>query len=531
VTHDAETYDRGKSKRLTVLITNIAFAFRSGTEIVVDQIARGLSRRGHRPIVFAPYVAGALAEELRRNGIAVVDRLNQIGFKPDIIHGQHNVATVMALAAFPSCPALFSCHDFVAMKDRAPLLPRIRRYLAVDEVCRERLIGDGVPEDKIDIVYNAVELEQFARRSPLPPRPERALVLTKGVEHLPIVRAAVQKAGLALDELGSGPGMVVDDLPARLPNYDLVIATARMAKEAMAVGCAVVVCDHRGFAGLATTKVLAEWRRHNFGRRILNSRVTENNLLQAIANYDSDDAAKVTDFIRAKDNLDSHIDQLERVYAAILDDTNAASPAEDMMALGKFLEDFLISRDFSRPWAALYQNVVDESTDVMERALHRHTTKLQAAIMGRFNDLTVRMEGRLEKMTEHPTQPIDLAEYVIHNEAAVNFDEYLSFTTPRQQWSYALSIACPQIVLPSYIEIETHVESGAVGFGLTGPELKEHLVEEIFVRAKNSRQLIRIPVPEPKLVRMRLVVRNASEKSETSRGTIYCATVLVANTW
>jgi hypothetical protein len=41
------------SDRLTVLITNIAFSFRSGTEIVVDQIARGLNQRGHRPIVFS----------------------------------------------------------------------------------------------------------------------------------------------------------------------------------------------------------------------------------------------------------------------------------------------------------------------------------------------------------------------------------------------------------------------------------------------------------------------------------------------
>ena len=31
-------------------------------------------------------------------------------------------------------------------------------------------------------------------------------------------------AGLVLEELGSGAGAVVDDLPARLPAYDIVIA-------------------------------------------------------------------------------------------------------------------------------------------------------------------------------------------------------------------------------------------------------------------------------------------------------------------
>src|SRR5438876_8255636 len=192
--------------RLTILITNIAFAFRSGTEIVVDQIARGLNRRGHRPIVFAPYIGGGLTAGLRLSGIAVVDRLNQVGCTPDIIHGQHNVTTVMALAAFPRTPALFSCHDFDAPKDRAPLLPRIRRYIAVDDCCRERLVRDGAPPDRIDVVYNAVDLDQYRPRGPLPSQPQRALILTKGTEHLATVRSAAARAGLALDELGSGAG-------------------------------------------------------------------------------------------------------------------------------------------------------------------------------------------------------------------------------------------------------------------------------------------------------------------------------------
>jgi hypothetical protein len=48
----------------TVLITNIALYQQSGTEVVVEQLADGLRRRGHRPIVFAPML-GPLAEEMR----------------------------------------------------------------------------------------------------------------------------------------------------------------------------------------------------------------------------------------------------------------------------------------------------------------------------------------------------------------------------------------------------------------------------------------------------------------------------------
>ena len=379
---------------LTVLITNIAFAFRSGTEIVVDQIARGLHRRGHRPIVFAPYVGGGLTDGLRLRGIAVVDRLKDVGCTPDIIHGQHNVTTVMALAAFPRTPALFSCHDFDAPKDRAPLLPRIRRYVAVDDTCRERLVRDGAPPDRVEVVYNAIDLDQYRQRGPLPPRAKRALVLTKGTGHLAVVRSAAARAGLVLDELGSGSGAVVDDLPARLPAYDIVIGTARMAKEAIAAGCAVVVCDHRGFAGLATTGTLDDWRRHNFGRRILAQPATEDRLVDAFARYDADDAARVSAIVRAEDNLDSHIDRFEGIYGSILDDAGAIDPAADLEALAPFLEDFLISRNFSRPWVELHRNVTDDAGDVLELALSRHTGTLRTEIVQRLDDLARRLDAR-----------------------------------------------------------------------------------------------------------------------------------------
>ena len=382
------------ARSLTVLITNIAFAFRSGTEIVVDQIARGLNRRGHRPIVFAPYIGGGLTDGLRRIGIPVIDRLKDVGCTPDIIHGQHNVTTVMAMAAFPRTPALFCCHDFDAPKDRAPLLPRIRRYVAVDESCRERLRRDGAPEPLIDLVHNAVDLDQYRPRGPLPQRPARALVLAKGGDHVDAARAAAATAGLALDGIGNGVGPVVDDLPSRLPTYDIVIATARMAKEAIAAGCAVVVADHRGFAGLVTTNVVDEWRAHNFGRRILTQPTTADRLADAFRRYDPVDAARVSRIVREKDNLEAHVARFETIYLETLAEGRAFDAAADLQALAPFLEDFLISRDFSRPWADLHRNVTDEATDVLQEALSRQTDRLQAEILAGVERVLRSLESR-----------------------------------------------------------------------------------------------------------------------------------------
>jgi hypothetical protein len=305
----------------------------------------------------------------------------------------------MAMAAFPRTPALFCCHDFDAPKDRAPLLPRIRRYVAVDDSCRERLARDGAPQDLIEVVYNAVDLDQYQRRSRLPRRPGRVLVLAKGGDHLEAARAAAAGEGLALDAIGAGVGPVVDDLPSRLPSYDVVIATARMAKEAIAAGCAVVVADHRGFAGLATSDVVDEWRRHNFGRRILAQPTTTERLAGALRRYDAADAERVSTFVREKDNLDAHIDRFAAIYQTILRERHAVDSAADLKALAPFLEDFLISRDFSRPWAELHRNVTDEATDVLQQALSRQTQQLQADILEGVEQLLRRLEDRAVRPT------------------------------------------------------------------------------------------------------------------------------------
>jgi hypothetical protein len=159
------------------------------------------------------------------------------------------------------------------------------------------------------------------------------------------------------------------------------VATARAAKEAIAAGCAVVVCDHRGFAGLVTTDVVDEWRRYNFGRRVLTQPTTGDRLDDAFARYDPNDAARVSAAVRAQDGLDAHIDRLEAVYASILDGAATDDPAADLEALAPFLEDFLISLDFSRPWADLHRNVTDDATDVLRLAMMHHTNQLRADVI------------------------------------------------------------------------------------------------------------------------------------------------------
>ena len=184
-----------------------------------------------------------------------------------------------------------------------------------------------ISRGKSRILHNAVDLNSFQPRAPLPRRPARALVLAKGPSFLNSVRDACAQRGLELSIVGPGIGNEVDDLPSYFRRHDLVFASARSALEAMATGCAVIVLDGRGFAGLVTHDVVSTWRQNNFGLRLLKRPVSTELILDAIDHYDAAEAQRVCNFIRANSSLDQYLDRLEAMYREVIAES-AENPAD-----------------------------------------------------------------------------------------------------------------------------------------------------------------------------------------------------------
>ena len=363
------------STRLTVLITELSPPQFGASNITVE-LAQGLSRRGHRPIVFSPGAGDASVNALRQAGVTVVTRLNQVGVAPDIIHGQGNVTAIMAIAFFPSCPAIFICRSADSPADRPPLLPRIASYVAFDDSCRDRLRNDGVPADKLVLLPRAADII---------------------------------------------------------------------------------------------------------------SRVAE----------------------------------FEQLYSNILSSPSQLKPADDMRALGAFLEDFLISPDLSRPWAALHQAIAGE-TNAQEQMLERHIGRLKEVLLARFDGLERRLAAAPARPVRKQVQPIDLSAALRHGDAGAEYGSNLSITTARGQWQYAVTLACPPISGSGTIVVDAEVEKGAIGFGLNGPDLKAYVGDETVLEATDGRQKIEIAIAEGAPPRLVLVVRNISDRGR-SRGTIFGA--------
>jgi hypothetical protein len=258
------------------------------------------------------------------------------------MHLQHVTPALMALAAFPDVPAVFSTHSATFEIEAPRPHPQIRRFVAVDDLCRARALQRNISEDRLSVILNAVDLTRFSTRPPLPPKPKAALMLTKTWEQQSLVRAACAKAGLTLDELGPATREMSDQLERVLPRYDIVFATARMALEAAVVGCAVVVADGRGFAGMLGSENLQAWRRLNFGVGLLTAPVTSAALDAAIAAYDAFDAATVSAHLRTEASSDGYAAAYLALYAQAIAE-GAPQDASQAAATAAWLEDLLPS--------------------------------------------------------------------------------------------------------------------------------------------------------------------------------------------
>lgn len=327
---------------MRILITNNSLDARGGSELYVRDLAIGLLKRGHTPIAYSPKL-GDVAQDIRAATIPVIDDLDSLGVPPDIIHGQHHLETMTALLRFPGVPAISFCHGWLPWQEFAPRFPRILQYVAVDNICRDRLIFEcGISPDRVQVLLNFVDLERFKPRPPLPARPERALVFSNQANeytHTPAVREACARHGIGLDVIGIYAGNVCARPEEILGRYDIVFAKARAALESLAVGAAVILCDATGVGGLVTTSEFDRLRPLNFGLRTLCDPVSADVLEQQIARYDGEDAAKVSRLVRAGAGRDPTVDQIISLYLEVIaeNQSRAADRNEEMRAASAYV--------------------------------------------------------------------------------------------------------------------------------------------------------------------------------------------------
>lgn len=310
---------------LSILITNIVMSERTGTEMATFELAIALYKKGHRVIVYSPSL-GRLAMELCARGVPVVDDVSKIGFVPDIIHGNHNVALATAMIRFGTVPAVFVCHDTISPFDEPIITNRIMSYIAVDYACRTRLLVSGVKEHKTEIIINAVDTERFKLKSTISQTPRTALGVVKSFhrnehkEHyIRILTEACGARNISVDLVGRGVGNEVEDLSSIVSKYDICFAFSRSAMEACCTGSHVVVTDEFGYGGVLDATVARRWPDDKLSRHIASGALTYENVLSGIDAYQADIVKKSALAWRKLVCSSLLIKKWEKIYHAAID--------------------------------------------------------------------------------------------------------------------------------------------------------------------------------------------------------------------
>ncbi len=329
---------------LRILLTNNTLAGRAGSELYVRDLALEFMKRGHLPVAYSPLL-GEVADELRAHTIPVLGDLDDMEAEPDIIHGHHHHESMTAALRYPRTPMIFVCHGWVPWEEMPLIHPNIVKYVAVDDLCRERLLTTrGIAPEKTTTIYNFVDLDRFHLRPSLPSRPKAALVFSNYMTQIPEpIRAACSAAGIdQIDVRGMAFGQSVAAPEDILGQYDIVFAKARSAIEALASGCAVVLADAADLGGMVTSANLERVRRLNFGIRAMQAEaITQSGIAREIGLYDAQDARKVSEKIRSVAGLTTAADTWLDLYHEVIADwesrTPEASDIERMRAGARYL--------------------------------------------------------------------------------------------------------------------------------------------------------------------------------------------------
>jgi hypothetical protein len=348
---------------MRVLVTNITLEGRSGTETVTRDIALELRRIGHDPIVYSPRL-GRIAKEISDRGIVVTDDINTISDPIDVIHGHHLHTTATAIARFPHVPAIFVCHDFTAWHDHPPKLPSIRHYVAIGPTAADRLRNSaGVTASNLSIIPNGVDLARFTPGKALSPNPQKALAFCKnGHQFAAVISKACARRHIKVDLIGWGVDNLVDRPEDLLSDCDLVFASGRSAREAVACQRAVICCDDRGLSGMISSKDFGGLQ-HDFGLRGLCKKLNPDALADEIDRYDAADAYLVGRRFRSEVGMDRCVAAYLEIYNRIMAENGVfrLKDSEVQSALAAHLQQFLPGSGTNlSPWVRERDMLLDQ---------------------------------------------------------------------------------------------------------------------------------------------------------------------------
>jgi len=302
---------------MNILITNLEVSGNSGTELYVKELAIELKSRGHNIEIYTLFLGNPFIELVIQN-INIVNCLNLLKHKPDIIHSHHNILTYKVTSYFKYTPVIFFIHDRLSSLDYPFLHKNIIKYIAVDYNCRERyLIQSDLKENDIDIIFNWYNPERFVIKDVINLTPKKALLFSNYINKGKIyneIKAACLFLNIELDIIGLSSGYQHNKPELILKYYDIVFAKAKAGIEALSTANALIVFDFTGLGGMVTPENVEHFKNFNFGMKLMTKPIKKDLIISELKKYKPNDVEFVSKYIRTTSNFYDKVSEIESMY-------------------------------------------------------------------------------------------------------------------------------------------------------------------------------------------------------------------------
>lgn len=327
---------------MKVLITSNNFETRGGAQAFVRCLANGLESLGHSVLVYTN--DSHQRQRLSENDLLpLVTDIEDLPFLPDVIHAQHHLDAMPALAALPGVPAIYHSHGAV-WKDCVVNHPRIYRYLAASRTSAHRIaVESNISPEDIEIFPNGVDIKRFTKVRRLPTQPARVLFFNRhhaaDSAAISAIREATSKRGLELDCIGYYFGRLTDEPENVLPSYDIVFASGISAIEALASGCAVVVLGRTSCGEMVQPENFDAFRETNFSIATNSPPPSVEKIEMQLRRYSPQSCALATERLRCEADFRKSVIRLVEIYQRVIEQhrTRSPDPRAESLAMSKYL--------------------------------------------------------------------------------------------------------------------------------------------------------------------------------------------------
>lgn len=309
---------------MKILITNHSLENLGGTERSVIELARALQARGHDVVACSSQI-GEAGRLIKEKSISVISSPLDSPFQPDVIHGQHHLDTMRAIAAFPNTPVIYHHHGFFPWVEDPPFHPRITHYLCMCEVLTEKLRINGTKYAPQYLILNNW-FDDYSFVYPKKPQkiPKKALLYNRTFnKDSNIAKKFVEIFKNNGIELDLNPLNNYTETPELLlKDYDIVLAAGKSAVEAMATGCAVMPVSDQSCLDFISLKNFDEYKKQNFSPLAYSPSFNIQVINDWIQNYDASQVELVCQKIRSENSISHTATRLEKIYAESIDHFN-----------------------------------------------------------------------------------------------------------------------------------------------------------------------------------------------------------------